>query len=221
MKEILVPIDFTEITQTALDYAVNLAVKVGNCNICLLHVVGEGFKQYQLTLTQMVNIAYKAKGQSQVRIQALIREGSIFTDINDVAEEKEVGLIVMGTHGTMGLRNLFGERAKKVITTGHIPFIVVEQKHAKTIADEEVYRNILCPINLTMKSKEYIEGVLPIIKQFNSIIHLVTYKEQDSYLAKKLDVEIENVKEVLRQNDVLYMVKMTDTDFDTFIEKAA
>lgn len=223
MKKILVPIDFTETTRNALDYAVNLASSIGNCDICMLHVVGKGFEQFQLTLKQMIEIAHTAKGSTKVRIQVLIREGNIFTDIGDVAEEQETGLILMGTHGTLGLKNLFGEKAHKVITTSKVPFMVSEKKHIKLVLDEDVYKNILCPINLTQKNREYIEDIIPIAKRFDATIHLITYTEADTYLSKKLDTELESRKLLLQKHNLLYKIQLADADttFENLMAKAA
>lgn len=214
MQKILVPIDFTDITRNALDYAVNIASAIGNCEICMLHVVGKGFEQHRVTLKQMMDFAYEAKGKLSVRINALVREGSIFTDIGSVAEEQEAGLIVMGTHGTLGLKNLFGERAQKVIVSSNVPFIIVEKKHDSLNIDESVFRNILCPINLSQKTKDYIEDIIPIAQKLKSTIHLVSYIENDEYLAKKLHEEVEMAKNILKQNNILYSVKMAENELD-------
>lgn len=221
MKKLLVPIDFTAVTRNALDYAVNIASTIGSCDICMLHVVGKGFEQYQITLKQMMDIAYEAKGKASIRINALMREGSIFSDIGSVAEEQDAGLIIMGTHGTLGLKNLFGERAQKVITSSNVPFIVVEKKHDTLLIDESVYNDILCPINLTQKTQEHLEDILPLAKKLNSTIHLITYIEQDDYLAKKLNAEVEMARNILRQHNILYSVKIADASFDAMKQMAA
>ena len=55
-------------------------------------------------------------------MDGVLREGIAWEEINKVAEELQVDLVVIGTHGRKGLaRALLGSVAEKVVRTSHRP----------------------------------------------------------------------------------------------------
>ncbi|MCL4503261.1 MAG: universal stress protein [Deltaproteobacteria bacterium] len=64
-----------------------------------------------------------------IKSQGIIMEGTAYTAIADLAEENEVNLIVMGSHGNRGLpRLLMGRVTERVIGLAPCPVLVVKGK---------------------------------------------------------------------------------------------
>src|SRR5262245_7434424 len=114
-KKILVPVDFSSCSETALDYAVQLARKIGATvdmvsaiTIPALGVPDFGVGMDNAMFDKVVAeteasleklAATHNDGPSQLIDQRLIRSGDAREVILRTAEELEVDLIVMGTHG--------------------------------------------------------------------------------------------------------------------------
>ncbi len=211
---ILVPIDFTPVTKCALDHAVALA-RLLKHEICLLHIVSGDYYERRLatytdTLIQkdLLKMGDEAKGDSNIKISAIVREGNIFEDIGAVAKEIDAYLIVMGTHGTVGLQKVFGSRALKVITNSTVPFVIVQKKLQQTIVNG--FKDIVLPLNFTKESKQQLGWAVHLAKKFNSKMHLITTQEKDEFLKKKLEANLAFAKRELLENGILYSLKIVD-----------
>ena len=140
MKRILVPVDFSEHADYALEVAANLALRHG-AEILILHMLGlseayltkdesqeaaEAHYYMKLAKTRFDKFLHKPylKG---VRHREMVQNYKIFSEINHVAAEHKVDLIVMGSHGRSGLGELFvGSNTEKVVRTSTIPVLVVK-----------------------------------------------------------------------------------------------
>jgi nucleotide-binding universal stress UspA family protein len=140
-KHILVPTDFSETAQQALEYAVGLAAKLG-AEVTLLHayvlpVVGlpEGGIFVTSEIAQRIldgaqgalDAAVKRHEKRGVAITALLKNGDPREVIDAVAGQVGADLIVMGTHGRRGLsRILIGSVAEYVVRTASHPVLTVQ-----------------------------------------------------------------------------------------------
>lgn len=132
-KTILVPTDFSEYSDKALQEAIDIAKKY-NAKITLLHVIELVIHctvDYCLdpqTITQVENesiLASKKMIQDQmnkfaeakaVEIIADIRKGAPYEEILKAQEEKMIDLIVIASHGQTGVMRFFvGSVAEKVL----------------------------------------------------------------------------------------------------------
>lgn len=139
-KMILVPTDFGEPSEAALDYAVELAGAFG-AEIALMHayeipIIGmpDGTIVATAELTSRLLDGAKigldrqieARSASRIVMRAIIKQGDACSMINETASELGAGLIVMGTHGRRGLpRALIGSVAEKVVRTAHVPVLTI------------------------------------------------------------------------------------------------
>jgi len=142
-KTILVPTDFGETSEHAVQYALELARALGS-EIVLLHafeIPAVGFPDGALVATaEMTNRVlegaqvgldrqvsqYEGEG---VEISTVIKQGDAWRSINAAAEELGADLIVMGTHGRRALpRALLGSVAEKVVRTARCPVLTVHRE---------------------------------------------------------------------------------------------
>lgn len=141
MKKILVPIDFSEFSAYALEMAAQLA-KQHEAGILILHMIGisdsvlanseiaeEQEAKYYLKLAKTkINEFTEREYLKDLPVDAIIQNYKDFTEVNQVAKEQHCDLIVMGSHGTGGLSELFvGSNTEKVIRTAEVPVLVVKQ----------------------------------------------------------------------------------------------
>ncbi len=140
MKRILVPTDFSEHSEFALEVACCIAKDKGS-HIVLIHMMGlsetvyakseaqeyeEAMYYMKLARKRFKKVVDKpyAKG---IKITETVQNYKIFSEINTVAKEQNIDLIVMGSHGTKGLNEVFvGSNTEKVVRTSEVPVLVIK-----------------------------------------------------------------------------------------------
>ena len=66
-----------------------------------------------------------------VTVETAVRSGNAYERILDYADEEDVDLVVMGTHGRTGVdRYLLGSVTEKVVRTADVPVLTVRAKEA-------------------------------------------------------------------------------------------
>jgi nucleotide-binding universal stress UspA family protein len=140
LRRVLVPVDFTETSDRALEYALELARKF-EAKITVMHayqIPVYGFPDATYitaaeVATQISNAAQarldailEAHKTSGVETTAILRDGVAWEEINRIAGEVKADLIIIGTHGRRGLaRALLGSVAENVIRTSTVPVLVI------------------------------------------------------------------------------------------------
>jgi len=138
LDRILVPIDFSDCSLDAVEYAVLVAQR-GKASIKLLHVLepvsyGLDFtllhetkrEQMRRMITDRLSALVSALTSAQVTSEFLIRGGLPADSIVDVALTQPADLIVMGTHGRRGLSHtFFGSVAESVLRRARCPVLTV------------------------------------------------------------------------------------------------
>ena len=140
IKRIVVPIDFTETSDKALDFALELAEKF-SAVVTVVHafeIPVIGFPDGALVATADIaariqeagrkglDAAVSARSGRGVKMESVLREGNAQEEIKTVAEETKADLIVIGTHGRRGIaRALLGSTAENVIRTVKIPVLAI------------------------------------------------------------------------------------------------
>ncbi len=112
LKNILVPTDFSALSDTALHVAIDLAGQQ-NARIYLLHVTSP--RQYTNRRLRMENqISGFAEARS-IEIVAEIRSGKTYEQIMEILPEKSIDLIVIPGHLSSGsLRDRFRNLTAKI-----------------------------------------------------------------------------------------------------------
>ncbi len=139
-KKILCPIDYSKCSINALRYATGMAQK-DSAVLYLIHVVDNHVFDYgglkfgvELTLDlemvtefekRLVN-SIPEEVRNHIKVETLIKVGIPFEEILRVALNREVDLIVMGTHGRTGIANIVvGSVAGKVIRRSPCPVLCI------------------------------------------------------------------------------------------------
>jgi nucleotide-binding universal stress UspA family protein len=141
IKNILVPVDFSENSSKIAAVAVYMAEKF-KARLTVVYVVEslqdyEGFAIPHISLEQFKEGLQKS---AQDKMDDFVEEhlplslnydtkvviGDVAATINSIAKKGEMDMIVMGTHGYKGLKHaLFGSVADKVVKTAPCPVLTV------------------------------------------------------------------------------------------------
>ncbi|SDS00672.1 universal stress protein [Christiangramia echinicola] len=142
MKTILVPVDFSSHSEYALEVAASIARKQ-NAEIVVVHMLGlpdsfltndqkqEVFNAiYFMKLTKKKFDKFLDKDYLEgIDISQAVKTHKVFSEINEVAKEYEADLIVMGSHGAAGVKEVFiGSNTEKVVRTAEIPVLVIKDR---------------------------------------------------------------------------------------------
>ena len=142
MKKIIVPVDFSEQSKFAIKVAATLAKK-HDAEILALHMLelnqamitsSEGFHPEQTVF--LLKLAEKRFTEfldrpclEGIKVTPIIKHFKVFSEVNEVAAQNGAELIIMGSHGTDGLKEIFvGSNAEKVVRNAEIPVLVVKEE---------------------------------------------------------------------------------------------
>lgn len=141
-QHILVPIDGSETSVVAMKEAIKLG-KALNSKITVVQVMaldpyiadayvktGQTNELIERTRTYLLDILEQAKQKftdEGITVETKLLEGFVVhEEIIQAAQDLNVDLIVMGSHGRTGVRKLvLGSVAQKVLGESHIPVLIV------------------------------------------------------------------------------------------------
>lgn len=140
LKKILVPIDFSKISEDALPYAVLLAEQFGS-EVILLNVVEmfpiDRLMGSELTHQTMVPTMMQAESDLKamaaslnestgVSTSAIVRQGTPFAEICHAAKTLGADMVVLTTHGYTGLKHVWlGSTAERVVRHASCPVLAL------------------------------------------------------------------------------------------------
>jgi universal stress protein A len=139
LRTILVPVDFSERSRAALNYAITLARDFAG-SLVVLHVVDPLLAAGRLDSPRLRQLKTSSRGeaakqlralscelvQSGVRTELFLRNGPATDIIVAFAVAKKADLIIMGSQGRTGLsRLLIGSVAERVVRHALCPVLVV------------------------------------------------------------------------------------------------
>lgn len=213
-KTFIVPHDFTEVADIALDHAIATARPL-QAHVQLLHVVG---KQKDIEDAEQKLNSITDNKKSDVSIGGTVRVGNIFEDIGDFAAEKHAEMIFMGTHGTHGWQHLTGMNALKVITNSSVPFVIVQEKTPK----ETGYDDIVVPLDLNKETKQKLAIVANLAKYFDSKVHVITPEETDEFLKHQVKANNQFAQKYFSERGIdLTTTEVARSGFDKHVVKHA
>jgi universal stress protein A len=140
LKNILVPIDFSDTSLKALQYAIPFA-KQFEAKITLLHVVDlpmypqefgytlvDDSKVFDGTKKRLAELAARMIAP-EFLADAVVRRGVAFDTIVDVARDTQADLIITTTHGYTGLKHVvMGSTAERIVRHAPCPVLVVRER---------------------------------------------------------------------------------------------
>jgi len=145
VNKILCPIDFSEHSLEALDNAVEMAQNLSS-ELVLTHIISPipvrptptqpsefDVSGYRDTLEENseenMDSVIKKHIPDNVKVKKVIRSGMPAQEIDDIAEEENIDLLIISTHGRTGLSHvIFGSVAEKIIRHAPCPVLTIRSK---------------------------------------------------------------------------------------------
>ncbi len=202
MKKILVPTDFSEHAHYALKVAAQIAKK-NNGEIILLHMlelphqgadaVGQGtdipeimiFKNAVLKKLEDLMDDECLEG---IKVSEVVQFELAFDGIMNISKKNDVDLIVMGSHGASGFKEMFiGSNAEKAVRFSEIPVLVVKRDEGNFNVDKFVFAS-----DFSDEIKAPFKKVVEFANKLNTELHLVMINTPSSFKPTHVANEIMN-----------------------------
>lgn len=167
-KKILCPVDFSESSDRALDYALALAKRHGG-RVVVMHVLPTVLADPEAYpyLTEPVLASGEARDRAYRRLgdfvhraltdgigaEVILEDGDVVEEVLKKAERRETDLVVMGTHGRRGFqRLLLGSVTERVLRQSEAPVLSISPSAPKIGKERGPFQRILCPVDFSPSS---------------------------------------------------------------------
>ena len=221
MKKIIVPTDFSSQAEYALKFAVDVAIK-SKGEILLMHVVDLPILKNSILSPSIyvddsivkASTAMAQKGfdkalakyaDSGVKIKTTVEYGNPAMSVIRIIEDNKADLVVMGTKGATGLKEMFiGSNTEKIVRGSKVPVISLPKASAINAINHIVFPNSLREENevLTNQVKamqEFFKATLHIVyvntpamfkRDFETHSRLEAYAKR--YMFKNFQIHVYN-----------------------------
>jgi len=158
IKKLVVPTDFSDCSEEAIEYAISLA-RAYQAQVFLLHVMEPPSYALDFSLThpgvpaevkqklaESIKQSVEKMKKLGINAEGYFVMGVPYAEIIHAAKKHEADLIVMGTHGRTGLTHfLLGSTAERVIQQAPCPVLAVKTVMTQPLLSEkeEQVRSIL------------------------------------------------------------------------------
>jgi len=191
MKKIIVPVDFSKHSEYALEVAAQLAKKY-DAEIVTVHMMGlnqsvltkddsqEVFEaMYHMKLAKKQFDEFLDRDYLKgIKVHSTVQNYKIFEELDKVAEEFGADLIIMGSHGTTGIREVFvGSNTEKVVRTSHVPVLVIKNR----VIDFSVEKMVFA-CDFSMEFIPAFQKARELAAMFNSTLQLVYINTPDRFM---------------------------------------
>lgn len=192
MKNILVPTDFSDYAQYALDFATSMA-KIYKANIFVFHNINEkrGFWSSQksekekfhdknVNENRLKEKFAELKASMDIdssRVRTFYANGDLVQNIEKYIDEFEIDFMVMGSHGASGKNEYFiGSNTQKVVRSVPCPVFVVKIPIENYSIDKVVFASSFEPDQV-----DTLKYLLDFLKPFDPELHLVEINTSGFY----------------------------------------
>lgn len=204
IKRILCPIDFSDYSGHALDYAVAMAGWYG-ASVTALHVYSEwpavgivpAFGPDALPAVRLSAVdhdAVLAQMRAFVRPHAtggvaidaqLLEAPDVHREVLAQAKEMGADLLVVGTHGRSGFEHLLlGSITEKLVRRAECPVLVVPRRAGPDTASAVHLKQILCPVDFSSGSLAAVTLAISLAEEADAHLLLLYVEEMPPELTE-------------------------------------
>ncbi len=194
IKKILFPTDFSECANHAFKYSVTLAEKY-NAELTMFHAIvmfqdDPNNPDYRFPdMTDCYKTLEKASYKEFDRLcrdwkklktkNVVVRGFSPAEEILQYAEDKNIDLIVMGTHGRSAITRFFlGSTAEKVVRFSPCPVITLREE-PKEYIKTRTYGRILFPTDYSEHAQKALKWAVELAKDYHTELDVLHVLEQN------------------------------------------
>jgi nucleotide-binding universal stress UspA family protein len=210
MKKILVPCDFSDTALQAFRYACEIAT-VSKGEIFLLNIIElpsihtslfvpvqayESVFLKGLKLKAHKNFEkMKEKWAGKVKVHLTLEQGSVTSAIKKFVDRKRIDLIVMGTHGSSGIKEYaIGSNTEKIVRTSKVPVIAIK----KSVSISSI-KNLILPTKIDA-SKKLITSIKALQSLLKAHLHLLYVNTPSNFVSDRFTEP--KLIELARQNQL-------------------
>ncbi|SHF40089.1 universal stress protein [Pedobacter caeni] len=188
MKTILVPTDFSECADNALNFAIGIA-KLSQLEIVVVHVLDLAETIYidyagptveyvkilrEQAYEEMTKLKNRVMADDQIPIQTVVYESPVYGNIVQAGIDHHATLVVMGTKGANKLNEkLWGTYTASIISKSLIPVLAIPKDY-KWLKPEK----ILLATNHFEKDEESWATLNDIIELFQVKLHVAVFTNE-------------------------------------------
>ncbi|MBO3115534.1 universal stress protein [Winogradskyella sp. DF17] len=192
MNRILVPTDFSEQAEHALKVAAMLANKF-NADIYLLHMMEIPMQQIDpinahsdvpeaLFFMRLAHKKFEDLMDSDylkgLTVHETVKADITFNEIKEACKEFDIDMIIMGSHGTSGLMEMFvGSNAEKVVRTSDVPVLVIKNEHQSFNIKDFVFAS-----DFKNDNKATYKQAVKLAEGFGAKIHLLMVNTANKFI---------------------------------------
>lgn len=167
-KKIIVPTDLTKAAHQAIRQATAIAMKTGS-SITLVHVMDNKSSSQEEVKQTLDTEADNIRKDTGVHCDVMLKEGNLFEVISYVAAEKDYDLMVIGTHGIKGIKQmLFGANILKLVVKIPIPVLVVQEESLLI----ESFHKVVLPVSSHDTFRSAVDAILLFAGIYDLEVHL-------------------------------------------------
>lgn len=193
--KILVPVDFTTETDSAIKAAAILSTETP-VEIVFVHVVSKSSESEKALLTLENRVA-----QFNILLRGpyknIVLVGSLFEALSAVGKEHDVNLMLLGIHEASTMTKMFGSDALKVV--GNCPFPIITVKKGEEL---KPIKKIAITLDMVIKSVQIVRHVEKIAAIFGSKVFLIGGEQKDEVMRKKSRIYFAIAEKSLKQAGV-------------------
>lgn len=216
IRKIMVPVDFSETSAHALEYAGWLAGTT-HADLLLVHVLPPDPYYFEtvdpllipedrdetrnFTEEKLRDLSRHCSDKFGVNPRYRILRGKISDSLIDLVDEENIDIIMMGTHGATGLEEiLLGSNAQHLVERAPCPVISFQNEKRKP-----GFSNIVLPVERARHSREKVNVAISLARKCNSRIHILGLLEDESKGEyEKLQIVLDQVQTVIEHADISY-----------------
>lgn len=190
---VLCPVDFSQNSELALDYALALAAQ-HSARVCVMHVLPDVLadpdvypylsdpvlpsgETRERALEQLGGFVHRALAQN-VPVDVALEQGDIVDNVVEKASKIPADLIVLGTHGRRGLaRLLMGSVTERVLRHATRPVLSVSPHASEPPRTGVAFRTVLCPVDFSPSSLHALDLALSLVGDEGTVVvlHVVEF----------------------------------------------
>ncbi|MGY5849081.1 universal stress protein [Salegentibacter sp. F14] len=197
MKRILVPTDFSDQAENALKVAAQLARKFDS-EIYLLHMLElplqlidpvqgsnahnlpESIFFMKLAHQRFSNLMSKPY-LKDLKVKETVLFHQAFEGIKEVSEERECDIIIMGSHGASGFKEMFiGSNTEKVVRSSTVPVLVIKKEEHEFKVEDFVFATDADEAN-----RHTLTQAREIAKKLSANLHLLFINTPNNFITTK------------------------------------
>lgn len=216
ISRILCPVDFSQYSHRALDYAVAMA-KWYEATVTALHVfpmapvvdmmpsigVG-GLPPLAFTEEDREALRTRLREFSPAAIEPCVdlvveQAPDIRTEILDQADARKADLIVVGSHGRSGFQHLLlGSTTERILRKARVPVLVVPRKQGDDVGPPAMpFTRIVCPVDFSEASLHALTTALGFAEEADAtlvILHVLEMPPELHEMQEVLTREVHDVR---------------------------